>query len=173
MPVYFKDRSRANANQARDDQFNKTLDQIRSKPIDRSGALTAARRSDISERFKAQDFDRSQLFKQKGGQSANRSFNFWSNKGGYRGGGGGSEPPEKLLCIEMVGDELMGITFQGFFSVEIKDAVKSVTGANYDQQSKSWQIRKSEREALIDAVGALCIQHDVKISDIPKFILDF
>ena len=67
----------------------------------------------------------------------------------------------------------MGITFQGFFSVEIKDAVRSVAGAKYDQPSKSWRIQRSEREALIDAVGALCIQQDVKISDIPQFIADF
>jgi SNF2 family DNA or RNA helicase len=68
---------------------------------------------------------------------------------------------------------MMGISFTGFFSNEIKEAIKTLPGAHYDGRSKLWKLKTELREALINAVGPACIEEGVQMTDIPKFILEF
>ena len=90
--------------------------------MDHSGGLSQKRTSDIAIKFKTQDFDRSTLFKQKGAKLNNTSTSFFNRKYGR----GKSEPAEKLLCLEMIGDDMIGVSFQCFFSNDIKEAVRAI-----------------------------------------------
>lgn len=67
----------------------------------------------------------------------------------------------------------MGISFTGFFSNVIKEAIKTLPGAHYDARSKLWKLKTELREALITAAGPACIEEGVQMSDIPKFVLEF
>lgn len=77
--------------------------------MDQTGGLSQKRASDIAEKFKTSNFDRSTLFKQKGAKNNlnNTSTSFFNRKYGR----GKSEPAEKLLCLEMIGDEMIGVSF--------------------------------------------------------------
>ena len=61
----------------------------------------------------------------------------------------------------------MGVGFQGFFSNEVKDAIKRLPGAHFDGRSKLWRLKTDQREELIRAVGPICIEEEIQISDIP------
>ena len=45
--------------------------------------------------------------------------------------------------------------------------------SNYDAQHKMWVIPKTAYDQLIDVVGQLCIDNDIKIFDVPDFIYNF
>ena len=47
---------------------------------------------------------------------------------------------QKSINIELIDEKLIGISFQGFYSDKIKDMVKSIKGAKYDQKNKLWQL---------------------------------
>lgn len=40
---------------------------------------------------------------------------------------------EKLLVIELVGKDIIGVSFLGFFDNDIKEIIKSTPNARYDQ----------------------------------------
>ena len=70
----------------------------------------------------------------------------------------------------MIGDNTIGVSFQGFFNDEIKDRIKKVPGAEYDFPNKIWKIPVSQKDIMIDSVCALCIENEVRIFDIPEFV---
>ena len=45
--------------------------------------------------------------------------------------------------------------------------------SNYDAQHKMWVIPKTAYDQLIEVVGQLCIDNDIKIFDVPDFIYNF
>ena len=73
----------------------------------------------------------------------------------------------------MIGDDMIGVSFQGFFSNDIKEGVRAVQGARYDGNNKIWLLPKSKQEELIQNVGSLCLDHEIKIFDVPDFVYDF
>ena len=94
-------------------------------------------------------FDASLLFK-KGGPSAGSG-----NKSFFRGGGGNSfwkkksylnnsraSNGEKLIYVELVGQNTIAVKFDGFFDQEIKDKVKASPDAKYEPTSREWLLRK-------------------------------
>ena len=62
----------------------------------------------------------------------NNTYNPYNKRNFYRKSRN-EDPEEKLLNIELVAEDRLAITFQGFFSNEIKDAIKTrVSQSNYD-----------------------------------------
>lgn len=80
---------------------------------------------------------------------------------------------EHLLCVEMIGDQTIGVSFLGFFNEEIKDKIKRIQGAEYDYPNKIWKLPFGKRDEMIDAVGAICVENGVKVFDVPEFVKNF
>ncbi len=56
--------------------------------------------------------------------------------------------PEKMLIIEFVGPNLIGMSFQGFFSPSIKDKIKGLPSSRYDSINKIWTLKKEQKSEL-------------------------
>jgi hypothetical protein len=95
----------------------------------------------------------SQLFKRSkskaGGSGANKSFfrgggggGFWAAKRSYSGANSRqSGNGEKLILVELAGENTISVKFENFYDLEIKDKVKSLPDAKYDGASKEWLLR--------------------------------
>ena len=47
---------------------------------------------------------------------------------------------EKILFIEKISDFKFGVSMVGFYSDEMKTAIKKVDGANYNDKTKVWSV---------------------------------
>ena len=145
------------------------------KSIDRTGAISSKRHNAIADKFKAETLDKSTLFKTKANSKLNNST-FIPNRGKwnkFRRRTQNDEPEEKLLCFEMVSNERLGISFQGFYSAEIKDRIKAIEGATYDSATKTWHVNQSDKDLVVEEVAQLVLDVGAKIYDVPAFVQEF
>lgn len=72
----------------------------------------------------------------------------------------------------MVGPNTIALKFENFFDPDIKERVKSLPDSRYDGQSREWFLRKDLKPQLLDAIGQLCIERGIQISDVPDFVYE-
>jgi hypothetical protein len=127
----FQERAKVNT---REEQFDLTINDLTQKEIDKTGAISRKRQSDIEQKFNAQSLDKRPargldgLFKKKWQSNLNKTT-FIPRRSQWNRFKKKAEPvedAERLLCFEMVGQDHIGISFQGFFSPEINDAIKHI-----------------------------------------------
>jgi len=58
-----------------------TLNELKAKGIDRTGAISNKRQSDIEQKWKASSLDKSLLFKTKGSSNLNKTVNYYGGRG--------------------------------------------------------------------------------------------
>jgi len=126
----------------------------------------------------------SQLFKRSkskaGGSGANKSFfrgggggGFWGAKRSYSGANSRqSGNSEKLIFVELVGENTISVRFENFFDLDIKEKVKCLPDAKYDGASKEWFLRKDLMDTLFQSIGEVCIEKGVRVVEIPDFVFD-
>lgn len=74
---------------------------------------------------------------------ANRKMNrTWGGRGGRGGrrGGGDRDNGERIMQIEKLSLQEIGLTFQGFYDPSLKDLIKSLGYSKYDADRKIWVI---------------------------------
>ena len=83
-----------------------------------------------------------------GGWGRGRGGGFYKKKSSY-GGRNSSSYGERLMNIEKVGREDIGITFQGFFDPNLKDIIKGLSYSRYDADRKMWIMREAHKDDMI------------------------
>ena len=87
------------------------------------------------------------LFYNPNSRKANSTFQSRGGRGG-RGGykkGNQSENGERIMNIETLSLQEIGLTFQGFFDPNLKDLIKSLGYSKYDCDRKIWIIPKDHK----------------------------
>lgn len=78
-----------------------------------------------------------------------------------------------IVYLEMIGEGKFAISFQGFFSHELKDAIKQVPGAKYDNDNKVWVLPQPQKPVLIEKIRKMCVEMEVKIVDVPLWVKEY
>ena len=98
----------------------------------------------------------------------------YGRRGGKSGGGGGGrdsgEYGERILQIEKIGLNEVGLTFQGFYDPTLKDKIKDLEFSRFDAERKAWIIPDVNKQEMIDAISQYCIESNVLLGEQPKFV---
>lgn len=63
---------------------------------------------------------------------------------------------QMIVYIEMIGRDRFAISLHGFFSHELKDAIKKLDHAKYDMVNKVWMLPNSMKMAAIETIRNVC-----------------
>ena len=117
------------------------------------------------------------LFYNPANKKLNNTFSGWGGKGGkaggYKGqkkGNGGEQYGERIMNIEKLSRNELGLTFQGFYDPSLKDLIKSLGFSQYDADRKVWIIPEQEKTQMIDRVGPYCLDNNILMGETPKFV---
>ena len=80
---------------------------------------------------------------------------------------------ERILCVEILDDHHMGISFVGFNNQNLIDFLNSNEGVLYDEHNRLWIIPFKNYRAFIITVQKLCYRISVKLFEIPEFVFRF
>jgi hypothetical protein len=58
---------------------------------------------------------------------------------------------EKTLVFQMTGVDTIGISFQNFFDVDLKDIIKPLS-ISYDKDTKIWTVSLESRDKLVQEI---------------------
>ena len=113
----------------------------------------------------------------------NNTFSGWARgKGGnfYRRGGGNQTSRgndrqsdsrgERILQIEFVQQDIIGLTYQGFFDPQLKDLIKALGYSKYDAERRAWLIPMNKKEEMVQAISEYCIESNVLLGEPPRFV---
>lgn len=109
----------------------------------------------------------------RGTNSKNSNMNSKWGGGRYRSSQPGrSFDREKLLVFQRIDASYFGIVFQGFFDVDLKEIIKPIAAGGYQSESKAWLVPVDSKGKLMSSIFQYCLDHDIKIVDVPEFVDD-
>ena len=77
------------------------------------------------------------------------------------------------VFLEMIGQDKFAISLHGFFSHELKDAIKSVEHAKFDHINKVWMLPNCQKHIAVESIRRVCQEMAVKIVDIPMWVKEY
>jgi len=97
----------------------------------------------------------------------------YGRRGGRSGGGGGrdsGEYGERILQIEKIGLNEVGLTFQGFYDPNLKDKIKDLEFSRFDADRKAWIIPDDHKQEMIEKIAPHCLESNILLGEQPKFV---
>lgn len=77
------------------------------------------------------------------------------------------------VFLEMIGEDRFAVSLHGFFSHELKDAIKQIEHAKYDMVNKVWMFPNSQKSIVVESIRKVCNNLDVQIVDVPMWVKEY